>query len=211
MVGGLVAVFATVLLYRLLRPETVNTWPITNLPVRDGGILCFGDSLVAGVGAETKDRAYPAQLQDLLRRKVVAVGTLGQTAEEGLKKLQKDPRLRAPVVIVTLGGNDLMNRVELEDTLDALRGIFTELQGRRAVVVFTGIDSPMSSTRGEKYEQLCRETGVILVPNILKGIFRNEDLKADTVHPNGDGYAIFAQRVADTLLPYLEVVAKKPR
>jgi len=56
---------------------------------------------------------------------------------------------------------------------------------------------------GEAYEQLCKETGVVLIPNILDGIMGNRQLMSDSIHPNDAGYTIMAERFFRELKPYL--------
>lgn len=188
---------------RFLRSSPLNDWEMRNLPVRDGGILCFGDSLVAGVGAGKQTDTYPAQLGNLLGQKVMALGKSGQTAEEGFQMVRQRQDLRPAVAIVTLGGNDILRRVPLEQTLEALGGIFAEFQSRGSVVVFTAVEGLIGGKRREAYRDLCREHGVILVENILGGILSNEDLKSDQIHPNGAGYRIMAERIDSVMKPFL--------
>jgi lysophospholipase L1-like esterase len=207
--SAIAAILACILLLavagvrRFARPA-LNTWDIVNLPVEPTGpLLCFGDSLVAGFGASSSQAGYPARLGRLLGRPVVAIGTPGQTAAEGLKKLRADPRIRAPLVIVTLGGNDILKRIPLEKTVAALDEIFRELQRRGATVAFTGVESLLPGKRGAAYRRLCREHGVILIPDVLDGILGNDALLSDTVHPNDKGYGLMAERVAAVLRPFL--------
>lgn len=190
-------------IWHVTRTPTVNTWEIANLPVQAGPILCFGDSLVAGYGAEDPEKSYPAHLARILQREVVRLGTLGQTAEEGLHEVRKTPAIRAPLVVVTLGGNDILRRIPVEKTVSALETLFEELQDRGSVVAFTAVEGIVAGIRAEAYHSLCREHGVILVPDILDGILMDDDLRSDQIHPNGAGYRIMAERVAERLSPYL--------
>ena len=78
-----------------------------------------------------------------------------------------------------------------------------ELQGRGVLVAFTGVEGPLGGSRGKRYRQLCQDHGVILIPDILDGILSDDSLRSDQIHPNGDGYKLMAQRVADVIAPYL--------
>lgn len=197
------AVVAGMLVFAHLSGRRLNTWPMVNNPPGDGAVLCYGDSLVSGVGADSADQAYPQQLERELGRAVEEHGTPGMTSKDGLDILMLNPSLSADVVVVTLGGNDILGRVSLEQTIENLRAIFTELQERGALVAFTAVDGMLGS-RTKPYRQLCRECGVILIPSVLKGIVDDPELKHDQIHPNGAGYAVMAERVADVLRPYLD-------
>ncbi|MFW5803193.1 MAG: GDSL-type esterase/lipase family protein [Verrucomicrobiota bacterium] len=197
-----VAVVAGMLVFSYWNERRLNTWTMVNDPPGSGAVLCYGDSLVAGVGAESDDQAYPRWLEQEIGRTVEVLGTPGMTSETGLETLMQTPSLSADVVVVTLGGNDVLRRVPLEQTTENLRRIFTEFQERGALVAFTAVDSLLGS-RTKPYRELCRECGVIMIPSVLKNIIDDPDRKHDQIHPNGEGYAIMAERVAKALDPYL--------
>lgn len=186
-----------------VRSPRLNTWPMRNHPPGPGPVLCFGDSLVAGVGADTAADFFPRRLDERLNRRVAALGTPGMTTEEAVKRVRKDRRIVAPVVVVTLGGNDILQRVPLDETVENLRQLFAEFQRRGALVAYTGVDGPVGS-RTKRYRKLCRAHGVILVPSILKGIRDEPSLRSDQIHPNAKGYGVMAARAAEVLRPYLE-------
>ena len=72
------------------------------------------------------------------------------------------------------------------------------------MVIVGAIDLPfLGRGYGEGYEQLCKETGAILIPNILDGIMGNRQLMSDSIHPNDAGYTIMAERFYRALKPYL--------
>jgi len=179
--------------------DRVNGWRLVNVPPRSGTIVCFGDSLVAGIGADSPDAAYPAQLGKMLGRQVRALGFPGFTAEQGWKKLGQIPDPKAAVVVVTLGGNDILQRVPPATTCEYLEKIFKELQQTGAAVVFTEIGGVFSGDRSRRYRALCRKRGVAIVPGVLKGILSSPGLKADQIHPNAEGYRLMAERVAHVL------------
>jgi lysophospholipase L1-like esterase len=186
------------------RQFRLNRWPIKNMPIQSGAVVCFGDSLVSGIGADSPEETYPARLGTLIGCEVIADGTPGETTGGALGVLNQGGGPKdAPLVIVTLGGNDMLNRVPLKSTLRNLAGIFKELQSRGSVVAFTIVESPLSGGRGKRLTQLCKKHGVIVVPNLLGGILSRGSLKADPIHPNSDGYAIVAERVAKVVRPFL--------
>jgi lysophospholipase L1-like esterase len=175
-----------------------NRWPLTNAPPRATTIACFGDSLVAGVGAPAGE-SYPAQLAKRLDRPVAAHGKSGDTTADALPKAAGVAQRGYGIIVVTLGGNDILQRVQWSETERNLRQLFRDLQQGGAVVVFTGVTGPLNPSRNRLYRDLCREAGVLYIPEILDGILNNTDLKADEVHPNARGYQLMAERVATAL------------
>ena len=172
---------------------------LKNLPPRNDRICCFGDSLVFGTGAANTDETYPAFLSSILVRNIVRWGTPGDTTAQALVKCDRFIQEQFGVVIVTIGGNDIIQRVRWPETERNLIDIFKAIQGSGAVVVFTGVTGPLNPTRNKLYKKMCREMGVYYIPEILDRIKGNPDLSADSVHPNSKGYRIMAERVAEAL------------
>jgi hypothetical protein len=52
------------------------------------------------------------------------------------------------------------------------------------------------------YKVLARNTGSIIITNILKGILGHPDLMSDRIHPNGDGCTIMTKQFYKALTPY---------
>ena len=198
----LIVVVGIVFAVRLTRTR-VNTWDLVNDPPAPGPLVCFGDSLVAGIGADSPESSYPSQLGKLLETETVVFGKPGRTSEEGLRFVREKMSVSDGLVIVTLGGNDILRQVPKERTRECLSQIFAELQQRGALVAFTGVEGPLSGGRGRMHRELCKEHGVILVPDVLAGILSTRSLKADHIHPNAKGYRLMAERVAQAVKPHL--------
>ena len=163
-------------------------------------IICFGDSLTSGFGA-SPGKDYPAQLSQLLTRPVINAGVAGDTTARAFRRLEKDVLSRSPrIVLITLGGNDLKNRVPRKTAFENLKRIVTTIQDAGALVILGGIDLPLFGRGfGTEYETVASETGAILIPNILEGIFGNRRLMSDPIHPNDDGYARMARRFYEAI------------
>ena len=163
-------------------------------------IICFGDSLTSGTGA-TAGRDYPAQLSRLLGRPVVNAGAAGDTTARALDRLRQDVLSRSPrIVLITLGGNDLKNRIPREQAFANLKRCVETIQDAGALVIVGGIDLPVFGRGfGKGYKAVADETGAILIPDILDGIFGNRKLMSDPIHPNDEGYALMARRFYDAI------------
>jgi lysophospholipase L1-like esterase len=185
---GILTVFAG---YRLF----TATPDIKNLRPRGDRIICFGDSLTAGYGA-SQGKDYPAQLARLLGRPVINAGISGDTTARALARLETDVLSKSPrIVLITLGGNDLKNRLPRDQTFRNLKTIVESIQSRGALVIIGGIDVPLFGRGFDRaYAELARETGAILIPNILEDIFDRRERMSDPIHPNDRGYALMAER-----------------
>lgn len=167
-------------------------------------IICFGDSLTFGTGAP-RDKSYPAQLAEMLGQPVINAGIPGDTSASALQRLERDVLSQSPrIVLITLGGNDLKNGVDKKTAFKNLKEIVETIQTKGTLVVIGGIKL-LFWDRGyeEEYEKLAEETGSLLIPNILEGLMGNNELMSDTIHPNGAGYKIMAEKFYKAIKPSL--------
>jgi acyl-CoA hydrolase len=171
-------------------------------------IVCLGDSITAGVGAEPGP-PYPDLLAARLGTPVINAGVSGDTAEDGLARvdsvLAEDPWL----VIVELGGNDFLRRVPPERTEAALRSILRRILAARAVPVLVELDVPFGGRYAEIYEKLGDEYKVPVVEDALHDILTDPALKSDQIHPNAQGYEQLAEAVADEVKPLIKAHRKR--
>ncbi|MCJ8330539.1 MAG: arylesterase [Lentisphaeria bacterium] len=182
-------VFATCLFFC-----ACNGTKIKNTPKTIKTICCFGDSLIAGVGAGSDETKYHNQLKSLIGiTDITANGKSGDTTGQALSRLNKIAEKKYDLVIVTLGGNDMLRQTDWKTTEKNIRKIFQTLIDSGSVVAYTSV------VRNSQYEDICKEMGVIYIHSILKGIKFNDDLTIDKIHPNDDGYKIVAERVAKSL------------
>jgi len=186
--------------YYLINPPA----GIKNTTLSGSNIICFGDSLTYGTGA-TPGSDYPSQLSLLISKPVINAGVAGDTTATALSRLEKDVLTQSPrIVLITLGGNDLKNRVPKETAFNNLKMIIESIQRRGALVVVGGIDIPLWGRGfGDAYENVCNRTGAILIPHILDGIIGKRELMSDPIHPNDKGYALMAERFHKAIKPYL--------
>src|SRR6185369_7718146 len=73
-------------------------------------IVCFGDSLTYGHGADTIKDSYPMVMQKWVNVPVINAGLNDDTTAGALVRIKKDVLDNNPViVIIDFGGNDLYN------------------------------------------------------------------------------------------------------
>lgn len=179
--------------------------PIKNLDSQGENIICFGDSITYGAGAE-KGRDYPSILAKLIGRNVINTGVSGDTTSSALNRVVRDVLERDPyLVIVELGGNDFLQGLPKEETLANLRKIILKIQKKGSAVALADVSCGVFLSGYRKdYKRLAKETGSILIPRLLGGILDNPSLKSDNIHPNSSGYKIIARRVYKSIKSYLK-------
>jgi lysophospholipase L1-like esterase len=113
--------------------------PVRNSTPAGDNIICFGDSLTYGTGA-AKNMDYPSQLSRMISRPVLNAGIPGETTATAMARLEKDVLSQSPrIVLITLGGNDLKNRIPKETAYQNLKTIILSIQNRGALVIVGGI------------------------------------------------------------------------
>ncbi len=191
------ALFALFALLLLAGCERAPTLP--RLSANDV-ILAFGDSLTYGTGAEPSE-AYPAKLVGLTQRAVVNAGVPGETTAEGLQRLpalldEHHPRL----VLLCLGGNDMLRRLPASETENNLRLMLQTLRASGIQVVLIGVPEPrIFGGAPDFYAQLAEEFQLPYEGDILNAVLKDNALKSDPIHPNAAGYEVIAQELTKLL------------
>lgn len=185
---------------------------VRNLASAGGALVCFGDSLTQGVGAGPGED-FPSLLAAVLPIPVVNAGVAGETAADGLRRLERDVLSRDPrVVVVFFGGNDFLRRIPPGESRRNLEEMVERIQGAGAMVVLVGLKAGFfGDETGPLYEAVARDRGVVYIPDALAGILSDPRLKSDAVHPNAAGYRKLADRLLAHLHPLLEAAERARR
>jgi acyl-CoA thioesterase-1 len=166
----------------------------------DAVVLAFGDSLTFGTGANPQE-SYPARLETLIGRKVVASGVPGELSAAGLARLPSAlDEAKPQLVILCHGGNDLLRKLDNAQAADNLRAMVRLARSRGAQVVLIGVPKPglLPSPAGF-YEDIAREHKLPYEGSALRKILTDNALKSDLVHPNAAGYARLAEAISALL------------
>lgn len=163
-------------------------------------IVAFGDSLTYGTGAGEHE-SYPAVLGDIIKRKVVRAGVPGETTSGGLERLESVIEEHRPaLMIVSLGGNDMLRKANDAEIKANLRKLIQTIQGRGISVVLFGVPKPALITSApEFYAELAREFNIPYEGKIVTDVLYRPDQKSDAIHPNAKGYRRMAEAFADLL------------
>ena len=163
-------------------------------------VLAFGDSLTHGTGAEVA-QTYPDHLQQMIGRTVVNAGVPGETTAEGLQRLPEALATHQPrLLLLCLGGNDMLRRQDPAETAANLRAMVRLAQDQGVAVVLIGVPEPGLFTGAPAfYGQIAEEFGLPYEGEVFNEVLRNRDLKSDPIHANGKGYREVAERLAELL------------
>ncbi len=174
--------------------------PVVNIDSTGADIIAFGDSLIAGVGAEA-GMTLPEHLSNKLGQTVVNAGVSGETTRGALVRIEETLDGYSPrIVILSIGGNDFLQKLPRNETRVNIGRIIEKIQGRGAIVVLLGVRSGIiGGGFDEEFESLSKQYGTLYVEDVLGGIFGDTRYMSDAVHPNSRGYEIIAERIAQTL------------
>lgn len=184
-----------------------RSWTITNAYPSGANVIALGDSLTEGYRVDPGE-GWPEQLSAIVGRPILNRGVSGNTTGDALARLERDVLADDPrVVLVCLGGNDMLRQMPADQQFDNLRTIIRRIQGKGALVVLIGTEGFRILSKvdyGDRYEALARETGAVYVPDLMKGVLLDRASMVDQIHPNARGYAKIARRIADEAGDYLK-------
>lgn len=173
-------------------------------------VLAFGDSLTAGYGLKPVE-SFPAQLEARLKRDGLAVrvhnaGVSGDTSAAGRQRLAwvlNGLGAKPDLVIIELGGNDMLRGIAPAETRANLDAILAELKRRGIPVLIAGMLA--APNMGQEYARafnaifpaLAKTYGHPLYPFFMRGVAGNRALMLnDGIHPNARGVGVIVAGIA---------------
>lgn len=185
--------------------------------VKSKTILCFGDSITAGLGLDDSNDAYPGLLQQKidsldLSYVVINAGLSGETTAGGKNRIDWVIKQGLDVFLLELGANDGLRGMPLSETRSNLQAIIDLVREKSAetTIILAGMQLP--SNMGQDYTnefrriyaELAEKNNIKLIPFILKDVGGVAELNQnDGIHPNIEGHKIVANTVWEILFPLI--------
>jgi acyl-CoA thioesterase I len=160
-------------------------------------VLAFGDSLTYGTGSSV-NKAYPAVLESLIHRKVINAGVPGEISQKGLSRLPGlISQYRPDLIIICHGGNDILRKLDIKQTKANIQHMIDMAMQNNSQVILIGVpEFGIFLNSSPIYQTLADENRIPIENDILGNILGNNSLKSDHIHPNAQGYQLFAEQIA---------------
>ncbi|WP_428897612.1 Lysophospholipase L1 [Parelusimicrobium proximum] len=178
------------------------------LPKADAGkgytIVCFGDSLTAGTGV-AKNKSYPALLGTMTGANVVNLGVHRDTSLDGYKRIGGVFEHSPDMVIIEFGANDMMQNVAFRLTIKTIEKMIDDVHAHGAVPVLVAVGKvPLMGPYNKKFKKIAAAKNAVFVDGLYNNMFFKRELKSDRLHPNEDGYQIFAERIYEGIKEHIK-------
>jgi len=198
---------ALVSLFLLLLIIPITEFTHRTLPTIRGEksdhIVVIGDSISAGIGIRV--RPWPDVIQEITATKVTNLSKPGATMVDGLAMADRVTQ-QDRLVLIELGGNDLISGEPSEDFERSLEGVLATLVSpKRTKVMFELPLLPEMVTYGRVQRRLARRYGVWLIPKrCLTAVISGNEATSDGLHLTNVGTHRMAFLVAQVLSPVLK-------
>jgi len=163
-------------------------------PSAKRSITVIGDSVTAGMGDDEKSETWPRILARQHGLHVQDLSHMGDTAATALKRA-RDHQLESAVVVVEIGGNDVLGSTTSARFSHDLDALLTHLAApERQIVMFELPLPPFYHEFGRVQRTVAKQHHVTLVPKrVFLSVVAESKSTLDTIHLTQSGH----QRMAD--------------
>ncbi|NQT40387.1 MAG: acyl-CoA thioesterase, partial [Planctomycetes bacterium] len=158
-------------------------------PVASRSMAVIGDSVTAGMGSDDPSERWPNILARQHNLTVQDMSHMGETAASALKRI-KGRQITSPVVVLEIGGNDLLgstSSAQFSRDLDALLAHVSSPD--RQVIMLELPLPPLNHEYGRVQRSLARKYNVSLVPKrVFLSVLAANGSTVDTIHLSQAGH-----------------------
>jgi len=181
-------------------------------------ILALGDSLYAGYRLD-RGEGFPEELQNNLvdaglNAYVFNAGVSGDTSAAGRSRLKfaLEGLSRKPdLVVMGLGGNDMLRGIDPQQTRQNLEAMLQTLEAQNIPVVLTGmlaapnLGPDYAGQFNPIFPSLAKKYDAALYPFFMQEVVGNQELFLDDgIHPTAEGIDKIAAAVAPIIVKALK-------
>ncbi len=170
--------------------------------LRDPVVYVIGDSMSEGTG-ESEIETWPRRLASDHQLTVHNLARVGATAASASRQADQVSQSNA-LVIVEIGGNDILGGTSALDFERALDGVLVRLRGDgRMVVVLELPLLPFSPAFGAIQRRVAARRGAVLIPKrLLVRVLTSDGATLDSIHLTARrGHAILAEQIWEVIRP----------
>lgn len=161
-------------------------------------VYVLGDSISAGMG--TKHRCWPAVLDDMTPLRVVNLAQPGATVESAVVQAKgiSEPD---SLVIVEIGGNDLLGGTTAQAFHTMLDGLVSSLRSNRHDVLLLELPLfPFQNAYGVAQRDVVRKHGCAMLPKrYFARVLGTQGGTLDGLHLSQAGHDAMAETIAEVL------------
>lgn len=177
----------------------------TLIPAPSRSVAVIGDSITAGMGEDDKSERWTELIAKEHGIEVQDLSHVGETAASALKRA-KARGIDAPVVVLEIGGNDLLGSTSSDQFAHDLEALlaFTRAPNRQTLMYELPLP-PFRHEYGRIQRELAKKYKVALIPKrVLLGVLSANDATVDTIHLTQAGHrrmAASARRMLSGAFP----------
>ncbi len=163
-------------------------------PVANGMVTIIGDSLTAGVddGSESWPRLMARQ-HDLM---IQDISHVGETVASAIKRV-KSQQIESPIVILEIGGNDILGSTTPAQFARDLDTLLSHLEAKdRQLVMFELPLPPLYHEFGRIQRNVAARYNATMIPKrVLLSVIAGSESTLDSIHLTQSGHQLMADRV----------------
>ncbi len=165
-------------------------------PASSRSITVIGDSVTAGIDGDESSERWPSLLARQHDLEVHDISHIGETASSALKRI-RGKNIDAPVVLLEIGGNDILGSTTSSQFATDLEALLTAVSDpQRQVIMFELPLPPFYHEYGRIQRSLARKYHVALVPKrVFLSILAGNESTLDSIHLSQAGHLQMADMV----------------
>ena len=165
-------------------------------PVASRSITVIGDSVTAGMGDDETSETWPNILAREHGLYVQDISHVGETAASALKRA-RSLTIESPVVIVEIGGNDLLGTTTSGQFAHDLDALLSQLaKPGRQIVMFELPLPPFCVEYGRVQREAAAKHHVTLVPKrVFLSVIASSQSTLDSIHLSQSGHQFMSDSV----------------